>query len=58
LKVAIIGYGWVGKATHKLFTDAVIYDKYNTELKGDIARCDIAFIGVPSPWNPELNELD
>lgn len=26
-KVAIIGYGWVGKAYHKMFPDAVIYDE-------------------------------
>lgn len=25
--VAIIGYGWVGKAYHKMFPDAVIYDE-------------------------------
>lgn len=28
-KVAIIGYGWVGKAYHKMFPDAVIYDPYS-----------------------------
>lgn len=26
-KVAIIGYGWVGKAYHKMFPDALIYDE-------------------------------
>lgn len=26
-RVAIIGYGWVGKAYHKMFPDAVIYDE-------------------------------
>ena len=28
MKVGIIGYGWVGKATEKLFPDAQIYDKF------------------------------
>lgn len=27
MKVAIIGYGWVGKAYHKMFPDALIYDE-------------------------------
>lgn len=27
--VAIVGYGWVGKAYHKVFSDAVIYDEPN-----------------------------
>lgn len=30
--VAIIGYGWVGKAYHKMFPDAVIYDEPLREL--------------------------
>jgi len=32
-KVAIIGYGWVGKAYHKMFPDAVIYDEPQGLLK-------------------------
>ena len=31
MKVGIIGYGWIGKATKKLFPDAQIYDKYIEE---------------------------
>ncbi len=27
MKTAIIGYGWVGKAMHKLFPDATLYDR-------------------------------
>lgn len=56
-KVAIIGYGWVGKAMSKLFPAAYIYDPYfraeNGETWGttqeDINKCDIAFICVPTP---------
>jgi len=28
-RVGIAGYGWVGKSMHKLFPDAVVYDKLN-----------------------------
>lgn len=56
-QVAIIGYGWVGKAMHKLFPDAYIYDPYLQEtargigLRGqeDINKCDVAFVCVPTP---------
>jgi len=57
MKIGIIGYGWVGKATHKLFPDAVIYDKnipqYCEPLDSSV---DIAFLAVPTPWNG--TELD
>lgn len=65
MQIGIIGYGWVGKAIHKLFPDAVIYDKnfptYTTWENKDgkaiknpitmreINRCDIIFICVPTP---------
>lgn len=53
MNVGIIGYGWIGKATHKLFPDAQIYDPY---VKGDyyakpLENCDIAFLAVPTPYN-------
>lgn len=68
-KVAIIGYGWVGKAMHTLFPDALIYvrdpSKYNrfdpvtkfTDSKDLIGSCDIAFVCVPSPLN-DAGRLD
>jgi len=52
MKVGIIGYGWIGRATKKLFPDAQIYDPYiegnyyNKPLEG----CDIAFLAVPTPY--------
>lgn len=57
MKVAIIGYGWVGKAMHNLFPDAVVYDpilygsdnKITTNDKDVVNQCDVAFIGVPTP---------
>ena len=58
-KVAIVGLGWVGKSMQKLFPDALIYDPqlgYKT-TKGEVNKCDIAFICVPSPC-PEEGALD
>lgn len=58
MKIGIIGYGWVGKGQHKLFPDAVIYDKHNPYIPeeetlpttmDDINKCDIAFVCVPTP---------
>jgi UDP-glucose 6-dehydrogenase len=50
MKVGIIGYGWIGKATKKLFPDAQIYDKYIEEYNKPLENCDIAFLAVPTPW--------
>jgi UDP-glucose 6-dehydrogenase len=49
MKVGIVGYGWIGKATHRLFPDAQIYDKYIDEYKKPLENVDIAFIAVPTP---------
>ena len=51
MKVGIIGYGWVGKATHKLFPDAVIHDKYIEQYQAPLPVCDIVFLAVPTPWS-------
>ena len=57
MKVGIIGYGWIGKATKKLFPDAQIYDKFIPEYSKPLENCDIAFLAVPTPWEggKELN---
>lgn len=58
MKVAIIGYGWVGKYMHKLFPDAYVYDiSIEDSTKNEVNKCDIAFICVPTP-NPEEGKLD
>lgn len=49
MKVGIIGYGWIGKATQKLFPDAQIYDKYIDQYSKPLENCDIAFLAVPTP---------
>jgi UDP-glucose 6-dehydrogenase len=57
MKIGIIGYGQVGQATHELFPDAQIYDKFIPEFQKPLnAAIDIAFLAVPTPWNG--NELD
>lgn len=54
-KVAIIGYGWVGKAMHQLFPEAVIFDPDQFPQDQELANqdlvnaCDVAFICVPTP---------
>lgn len=48
-KVGIVGYGWIGKATHKIFPDAQIYDKFIPSLSSPLKKIDIAFIAVPTP---------
>lgn len=56
-KIGLIGYGWVGKAAHQLFPQAVVYNKDVENSKKYINDCDIAFIAVPTP-NLGESELD
>lgn len=50
MKIGIVGYGHVGKAMHKLFTNAVIYDKFlKIGCREKINECDAVFICVPTP---------
>lgn len=56
MKVGIIGYGWVGKATHVLFPQAQVHDINLEEYQQPLEACDIAFLAVPTPWTG--TELD
>ena len=61
-KVGIIGYGWVGKAMHTMFPDALIYDinfqpTVDIVTKDEINKCDVAFVCVPTPC-PKEGKLD
>ena len=50
MKTAIIGYGHVGTAMHKLFKDSIIYDEpKNIGTKDEVNSCNAAFICVPTP---------
>jgi len=57
MKVGIVGYGWIGKATERLFPHAQIYDKFIDEYSRPLENCDICFLAVPTPWTggPELD---
>ena len=59
MDVAIIGYGWVGRAMGKLFPDAIIYDpEYSQSATKEAANsADVAFICVPTP-NMPIGSLD
>lgn len=45
--IKIYGYGWVGKAMHTLFPDAVIHDPGLGYINEE--KCDVAFVCVPTP---------
>ena len=54
--IGIVGYGYVGKAIHRLFSDhykIYIYDPYvcghYPTTKEDINSCDLAVVCVPTP---------
>lgn len=55
--VAIVGYGVVGKAYHKVFSDALIYDPYQPEgkdtTKEEVNACDVALVAVFTPHNED-----
>jgi UDP-glucose 6-dehydrogenase len=59
MKVAIIGYGWVGKFMEQQFPDAYVYDPLvgKGDNKSKVNECDISFICVPSPC-PNEGVLD
>lgn len=61
MRVAIVGYGYVGKGMNKIFEGSKIYDPYFRPLHGgvevnlvewsrkDINACDLAIVCVPTP---------
>lgn len=59
--IAIVGYGVVGKAYHKVFPDAVIYDpfveEYKHTTKEQVNACDVALVAVFTP-HKEDGSLD
>lgn len=55
MKTSIIGYGFVGKAIHKLFPNSLIFDPLVKESasKEDINKTDVAFVCVPTNMLPD-----
>lgn len=64
-KVAIIGYGYVGKAMHKIFPDALLYDTKARVDGEDIfttqeqinKECGLAIVCVPTPMQESEDEF-
>lgn len=58
-KIAITGYGVVGKAMHALFPDALIYNGEKHPVGNltctDINKADVAFVCVPTPSKRDGN---
>jgi len=69
MKVAIVGYGWVGEAMSELFPGAIIHDPLKKGWSNEdgskkvicnkniVNKCDVAFVCVPTPNSKEM-ELD
>ena len=57
MKIGIVGYGVVGKAYHKVFPEAIIYDPYQPEgkntTKEQINECNVALVAVFTPHNED-----
>lgn len=52
--IAIVGYGYVGSAYHKIFPDAVIYDPARGRKdKKAVNRRGLAIVCVPTPSAPD-----
>lgn len=50
MKIGIVGYGHVGKAMHKQFPGALVYDgPLGIGSQEELAGCDVAFVCVPTP---------
>ena len=51
-RIGIVGYGYVGKATHGLFEghfDVSFYDINGSGNRNAVMGCDLAFVCVPTP---------
>lgn len=54
--IAIIGYGFVGKAMKRFFTEAIVYDPFISELKTtkqQVNSCAVSLICVPTNMLPD-----
>jgi len=47
-KIAIVGYGYVGKGYHKAFPEAVIYDR-QIKNRDEVNACDLTIVCVSTP---------
>ncbi len=66
MRIGVVGYGFVGKAmcrflerSHEIF----VFDKYLpglscSEKSASINCCDLAFVCVPTPFDPEASSAN
>lgn len=62
-RVAIVGYGYVGKAMYDFFNkryDVIFYDPFveGSCTKDDVNKCDLAVVCVNTPSNPDDGSCD
>src|SRR3990167_5561119 len=54
MKIAIIGYGYIGQGYHKVFPDAFLYDPFKMlGSKEEANRSDLAVVCVPTPMKED-----
>lgn len=53
MKIGIIGLGWVGKAMHSVFPNAIVHDPLQGFNNEEAYEADITFICVPTPNNKD-----
>ncbi len=62
MQIAIIGYGYVGRAYHLVFPEAIVYDPFVNDIKSaskrEVNRCDAAIICVPTPISDDGMSCD
>jgi len=55
-KVGIVGYGYVGKAFHRVFPDAKIYNRHAKDINRQrikLNKCDLVIISAPTPTDKD-----
>ena len=61
MKIAIVGNGYVGKAYHKFFPDAILYNRHlpsqeegkEDNNRDEVNTCDLAIVCVPTKMLPD-----
>ena len=65
MRIGVVGYGCVGKAMCRFLEclhEVLVFDKYlpglsYSEKSVSINICDLAFVGVPTPFDPEASKV-
>ncbi|MBI2846624.1 MAG: hypothetical protein HYX82_01940 [Chloroflexi bacterium] len=58
MRIGIVGYGTIGKATASIFPEFVVYDPYKGYPDvGLLGQCDVVFVCVPTPTIVDKQDL-